>query len=565
MITRASYTQQHCQADIVIEPYPDKKTVKLTLSNIGNVSTTILDNNDGVVVTEEYQELDSTAIKLALTRGEHVLLQVGERGRIFQIFSVSKNNNGIIILRAIVSQPIVVADELKGASVTVTTYGFDHACDYLDHGCNDHWFYKDKKCEFVSIDSKSGDLIFDHDTPALGIPEINSLVVIQGKRDGSNKIKTMIGFLDRIWVDGKRIKFRISKKGLKSKGCAAKKAVDGFKNGEYQLQSMRGVDPVFGIYWRIAGTLRKTPETGTVELEFQTTASPRLYEVDPATKFVSSKSVDDYLENVAQSISETSGKSAAASAPTAFTITMFQEEQGLGYTGFITNLSWTAKGYIATVNLTFSDYEALEEKISIQNFHILLFDPRFRPLPNRPGVIRVRENFENRDFTAGTDLSGSNFSESTFSFANLTRVNLKNTNFFMSTLTNTTFRYANLEKAFLQLANLTEAILTGANLTRAILTSAILTGANLTRANLTGANLTDADLTRAILTEANFTDAILIGANLTGANLTDADLTRAILIDADLTGADLTRADLRGAVLNRTNFTGANLAGALFD
>jgi uncharacterized protein YjbI with pentapeptide repeats len=324
-------------------------------------------------------------------------------------------------------------------------------------------------------------------------------------------------------VDGKRIKLRLSKKDLKSKGCAAKKAIDGFTSGVYKIISLY---PMLGgssaqLFPTVAqlqitnGVLTKTAQLGKLELAFNATASSRVYNIDRATNMVSSINVNNYLENVAQSISETSGKSAAASAPTAFTVTMFQEEQGLGYTGFITNLSWTAKGYIATVNLTFSDYEALEEKIPIENFHILFFDTRLRPLPNRPDERRVWENFDNRNFTAGTNLSGSNFTESTFSFANLTRVNLKNTIFFMATLTNTTFRYANLENAFLQLADLTEAILTGANLTRAILTDADLTGADLTR--------------------------------------------------ADLTGADLTRADLRGAVLNRTNFTGANLAGALFD
>ena len=588
------YTQQHCQADIVIAPYPDEKIVKLTLSNIGKVFCTTVENDD--VVTEEYKELDSTAINLALAGNVKVLIKVD--AFTYEVILESNNNKGndLFIARATGSQPgDYLVDPLKGASVTVTMYGFDHECDYLTCSpaleFDDAW-YKDTNSEFVSIDSNHAELTLQHRAPGLTTIKpfhhhtpwavlshaagSKKLFVIEGKRAGSNKLETMVAYIHRICVDGKRIKLRLSKKDLKSKGRAAKKAIDGFTSGVYKIISLY---PVLGgssaqLFPTVAqlqitnGVLTKTAELGKIELEFKPIVSSRVYNIDPDTKMVSSINVNNYLENVAQSISESVNVVVPADFPKPLpTVTMFQEEEGLGYTGFITNLSWTAKGYIATVNLTFHDAKKLGEETTIENFHILFH--LIRALPNSPSEIRVWENFDNGNFTAGTNLSGSIFTESTFRFANLTRVNLKNTIFFMATLTNTTFIYANLKNAFLQLADLTRAILTDADLTRADLTRAILTGANLTGANLTRAILTDADLTRAILTDADLTRAILTGANLTGANLTGANLTGANFRGANLqnaifTNANLLNADFRGANIVGANIVGANIVGADF-
>jgi 2-iminobutanoate/2-iminopropanoate deaminase len=100
--------------------------------------------------------------------------------------------------------------------------------------------------------------------------------------------------------------------------------------------------------------------------------------------------------------------------------------------------------------------------------------------------------------------------------ANLSRANLKSTNFSNAYLDN-----ANLSKANLHSANLQKTFLKGANLERADLQNA-----NLMKANCTGANLKRADLT---------------GANIYGATFKNADLTGAIMPDGEVyqTSTDL--------------------------
>ena len=576
------YTQQHCQADIVIEPHLDEKTVKIILSNIGKVFCTTVENDD--VVTDEYQRLDSTSINLALVGNATVLMKMDVFT--YEVFSASNDNKDIhsFIARATGSQPGGgLVGLFKGASVTVTMYGFDHECDYLDHGCNDHRFYKDTNSEFVSIDSNSGDLFlhFQHETPIPILPYPNTLFIIEGNRAGSNKLETMVAYIHRICVDGKRIKLRLSKKGLKSKGCAAKKAIDGFTSGVYKIQSMYPVQPssLFGAQIPTHnGVLKKTAEDGTFNLEFKTIASYRLYEVYPATKMVSSIGVDSYLEKVAQSISDPHLISAAdlpEPENKLLTVTMFEEGAGAGFAGFIegfiTKWSQNAKGYTATVKLTFHDAKKLGEETFIGIFIINSASIRF-------GERRVGENFDNI-FLGGRDLRVVDFTNSTFRFANLTSAILINTFFFNAILTNATLTNANLYRAVLQLANLTNANLTNANLTNADLRNANLRNANLTRADLRGAifnnetdlrgaNFDGANLSGVIFNGANLSGAInfrtanISGANLSGVNLSNTYLVRVYFSGLNLSRANLTRANLQSALLNSANLTGANFTNA---
>lgn len=99
------------------------------------------------------------------------------------------------------------------------------------------------------------------------------------------------------------------------------------------------------------------------------------------------------------------------------------------------------------------------------------------------------------------------------------------------------------------------------------LRKAILIGAELTYVNLRETNLIGAKLNRAYLMNADLSGAYLMnedlsGANLSGANLSGANLTEADLSGAELFDAELTNAILGEAILHKTNLSGANLSGA---
>jgi uncharacterized protein YjbI with pentapeptide repeats len=563
MVNRAAYRQQSLKADIVIvRLYPDnEKICKLTLSDIKDVFYTTVENDE--VVTDVFPGLDSTAINLALTKGGYVLLQVGTAGEttIYQLFSLSNNNNGgVVFIGVTVSQSGVVPGELKGASVTVTMYGFDPCFTYW---CPGDRFFKDTKCEFVPTDSNSGELIFHHDTPISDVPVINSVIEIIAKRDGCKNAKTMIGIVVRVCVDVKRITLRISKKGLKSKGCAAKKVVAGFKNGAYQLESIQPVlDAKSAHRQRIGianGVLTKTAELGKIELEFNTTAYSRVYNIDPATKTVSSKSVDAYLAEVAQSISESEpGAEDFPESEKKFSVTI---EVGEGFIeGFINNLSWTEPKYTATVHVPFSNYNMLGENTLIESFSVNFVPSSF------VGQQLIGQTLYNRVFPENTD----------FRFANLTRANLQGSTLIGADFSNnaflnfTDFRFANLTRAnftratgnFINLeeANLSNAILSNAQLIRADLRNANIDGANLQGANLEYANLSDA---RNVL-NANLTNATLIGVNFSRVNLRRTNFMRINLSGAIFEGTNLTGANFMGANLAGANFTNANILNANF-
>jgi uncharacterized protein YjbI with pentapeptide repeats len=393
------------------------------------------------------------------------------------------------------------------------------------------------------------------------------VIEIIAKRDGCKNAKTMIGIVVRVCVDVKRITLRISKKGLKSKGCAAKKVVAGFKEGAYQLESMRWLDlvrslpqiPGSGFILTQGGTLKRTAETGTVEIVFQTIASSRVYEVDTETKTVSSKSVDAYLAEVAQSISESEpGAEDFPESEKKFSVTI---EVGEGFIeGFINNLSWTEPKYTATVHVPFSNYNMLEENTNIESFSVNFVPSSF------VGQQLIGQTLYNRVFPENTD----------FRFANLTRANLQGSTLIGADFSNnaflnfTDFRFANLTRAnftratgnFINLeeANLSNAILSNAQLIRADLRNANIDGANLQGANLEYANLSDA---RNVL-NANLTNATLIGVNFSRVNLRRTNFMRINLSGAIFEGTNLTGANFMGANLAGANFTNANILNANF-
>ncbi len=156
--------------------------------------------------------------------------------------------------------------------------------------------------------------------------------------------------------------------------------------------------------------------------------------------------------------------------------------------------------------------------------------------PNLSGVDFTKANLKGIDFSFGTNLIGTNFTD--------------------ATLTGTRFQQAVLGSAILSRANLTKA-----NLANAYLCGANLTEANLTKAYMGAAQLNGAILTNANLSEAGLESANLTGAELIGANLTETDLSGANLHKANFARTKLTGANLMNANLVETNFEKADLSG----
>jgi hypothetical protein len=107
--------------------------------------------------------------------------------------------------------------------------------------------------------------------------------------------------------------------------------------------------------------------------------------------------------------------------------------------------------------------------------------------------------------------------------------------------------------------NLSGRDLREADLTKLDLQETDLRWANLQGASLLNANLQETDLRWASLQGADLRIARLRGADLSWAKLKGADLSEGNLQEANLEGADLQGANLRGADLRRAWLAGANL------
>ena len=223
----------------------------------------------------------------------------------------------------------------------------------------------------------------------------------------------------------------------------------------------------------------------------------------------------------------------------------------------------------------------------------------------------IDANFTGAQFDASTNLTDIILSNAIFDLANLSEVNLTDTNPPDGlTLTSSSFRGANmtgfsgedvnlagadfsanangtrtqmggasLEDSELNSANLTQVIAEGISLPGADLSNAIMVGADLSNANLAGTILVDANLTggveldNAFIEKSNVAGANFTGANLTGANLkeavgdnltnfTNANLTGASLEVGSFIGSNFTNANLTNANLVKANFTDATMVGA---
>jgi hypothetical protein len=318
------YQDQWFKADVDIKPTADEKGFSVTLSNveISNARIQVLTvDADGAIKRSRYRTLDITLVEIMLDIGGSVIVKVrpigGPTSVTYKVISVNKDlETGTSTLNAWVidDDPIIPGTHLSGASVAITTFppqpdGVDSLLD-CDWHCRDAFIIKlsDSNYEIIEFDDAGGrdqgDLV---EALILFARLIKGRVPVQisAKRVGSKKTATMVGFLDRVCVDGRRIELKISKKGLKSKGCAAKKAVAGFKSGAYELLNIEPIgrassNPPRYNWITATGTLTKTGITGEFKMKFMTKS--RIYNYDEEKKEVSSKSANQYLEEVAQSL-----------------------------------------------------------------------------------------------------------------------------------------------------------------------------------------------------------------------------------------------------------------------
>jgi hypothetical protein len=332
--------EQGFKADVDIKPNEEGGPSSVTLSNIREVKAiTFADGDHGDIGTATYETFDITAVQLGLATGATVFIEVRPGDSIpltpltYTVNSLDKDpKTGAVTLNAwAIRRSLIPPSDmlLFGATVSVTMVA-PAENTILQGACCVTWApNSNSETGKLTIAYASGDAggvnqIFH---PAFlinlfGLIKRRVPVVIEGKRAGCKNVKTMIGFLDRICDDGKCIELRISKKGLKSKGCAAKKAVAGFKEGAYELQSIKPVRrgyfmagssnpgdlpgdlPGFMIepfLWG-AGTLRNTGNMGEYQFEFAVNAKNRVFSYDEEKNEVSSISANDYLVQVAQSI-----------------------------------------------------------------------------------------------------------------------------------------------------------------------------------------------------------------------------------------------------------------------
>lgn len=110
------------------------------------------------------------------------------------------------------------------------------------------------------------------------------------------------------------------------------------------------------------------------------------------------------------------------------------------------------------------------------------------------------------------------------------------------------------------LPNLNGAYLVNADLSGANFMDTNFAYANLTNADLSSANLEDANLAYANLVAASLRGAALTYANLHHAHLIDADLTDAHLYSVDFSGADLSGADFTDATWGRVTLADNDLS-----
>jgi hypothetical protein len=360
----------------------------------------------GDLKVDEYPIVDTTAIELGLASGSSVLLQIGASDETpaltCKVLSVHKDPEpGAGALTLTVSgDGGAPGMQLYPASVIVIVVPSIAAPSVLGWGLQFHDWDGAQNNEMFGLatyeenqDKSSGIITFNN--PGAGSPtfiwspassKLGTPWLIMGKRVGSKKTETMVCYIRSYKAAGNKIELRLSKKGLKSKGCAAKKAVAGFNSGEYRIQNIYPVQGGVGlnssnppgVFLTATGTLTKTDVLGTYTLKFASGEKERVYNYDEKKKEVSSKSANKYLGEVAQSLP-------GIAASTLVKLRLDPLETGripmTQIYGLMVDLAWsdeppTAGGsfWIATVKTSLADAEMLGDVTGLSGCEMGVYD-----------------------------------------------------------------------------------------------------------------------------------------------------------------------------------------------
>ena len=384
------YLQQRLRARVVgsdVRPRSADALFNIKISDIvGGVVATYTDAA-GDPKVDEYPIVDTTAIELGLASGSSVLLQIvstdetpaltckvlsvhkdgvdggattltvsGDGGVDTETFFVDASVS-VIVVPSIAAPPLWLANNF--------TKGWTGAQNNEMFGLATYEKNRDKSFGIITFNNPgagSPTFIWSPASSKLGTPWL-----IMGKRVGSKKTETMVCYIRSYKAAGNKIELRLSKKCLKGSGCAAKKAVAGFKSGEYRIQSIYPVQGGVwlnssnppGVFLTATGTLTKTDVLGTYTLKFASGEKERVYNYDEKKKEVSSKSANQYLGEVAPSFP-------GIIASTLVKLRLDPLETGRIIYGFVVDLAWsdeppTAGGssWIATVKTSLADAATL--------------------------------------------------------------------------------------------------------------------------------------------------------------------------------------------------------------
>ena len=394
------YLEQSFKARVGFDISEAAELIEGTLFNIkisdivGYVDATYTDAA-GDLKVDEYPKMDTTAVKIGLLMGANVLVQIGQIDGLklaYKVLSVHKDpepDAGALTFTVRGHSDWVTPESFVGASVAITMFPSIPTPSLWFHDWGWTGVQNNEMIVLATYeenqDKSYGILTFNN--PGAGgtifVPSSKSVVpyLITGKRVGSKKTATMVGFLDRVCVDGRRTRMRLSKKGLKSKGNFAKKAVAGFKSGEYRIQNIapiQGVElassnPPGEVFIAATGTLRKTGVPGKFHFEFMTKS--RIYNYDEKKKEVISKSANEYLGEFAPRLS-------GIAASTLVNIELGKLERG-GPTreaqiyGLMVDLAWSDEpsigggGWKATVRTSLADAKRLANVTDVKEITIV--------------------------------------------------------------------------------------------------------------------------------------------------------------------------------------------------
>ena len=392
---RMGFLSQSCEADIKLTS--TGKGMEVTLNNyIGRVNIISVlsdwpiqgDPASNELAEKSYPSVDLTAIKLAIEMGGRywpVVMKVETRdgkkmtckltgaskdkktGK--ETFSV-KPFSGLLPFGAFIGVRI----EFLGRSIAEPALGI---------GLPALPGVLDLPVAPASWDAANQKLILprDNDHDHLFAQVLNSAivnkrpVVVVAMRDGSTKKEKMVRCVSSYKVDGNNIELGLSRKGLKSKGNFAGRALTGFSSGNYTIPSIQllpthdlfnddGFDNGYPTISVAAGLLEKTggAYVGEFELNFKVDRKERLLYFDEKKKEVSSASVGRWLSDFESLI----GASNDAGEGADFVVIGLSD--GKNVVGEIKSLRNINGRYMAHIYFAYSDAEELNNTTSVGTF-----------------------------------------------------------------------------------------------------------------------------------------------------------------------------------------------------